>query len=80
MLSDSVAQWRAVLKPLVSNADAPEMLLTLRLFELEVRHMEMTIEYLTGRPHAPLNDQLLAFPSTTAEPQEEIDNVVRKSA
>lgn len=74
MLSDSVAQWRAVLKPLVSNPDAPEMLLTLRLFELEVRHMEMTIEYLTGRPHAPLNDQLLAFPISPEEFQKEATN------
>ncbi len=74
MLSDSVAQWRSVLKPLVSNADAPEMLLTLRLFELEVRHMEMTIEYLTGRPHAPLNDQLLAFPISHEELQKEATN------
>lgn len=76
MLSDSVVQWRAVLMPLVKNADAPEMLLTLRMFELEVRHMEMTIEYLTGRPHAPLNDQLLSFPPSSEELPKENINVI----
>jgi len=75
MLSDCVAQWRSLLLPLVKSGDAPEIFLTLRLFELEARHMEMTIEYLTGRPHAPLNDQLLSFPTTT-ENQEEIINAL----
>ncbi|MEN5299050.1 hypothetical protein ABE530_11960 [Brucella sp. TWI559] len=76
MLSDTVVQWRAFLMPLVSEVDAPELLLTLRLMELEARHMEMTIEYLTGRPHAPLNDQLLSFPSSPEELQKETINAL----
>ena len=76
MLSDTVVQWRAFLMPLVSEVDAPELLLTLRLMELEARHMEMTIEYLTGRPHAPLNDQLLTFPSSPEELQKETINAL----
>ena len=76
MLSDTVVQWRAFLMPLVREVDAPELLLTLRLMELEARHMEMTIEYLTGRPHAPLNDQLLTFPSSPEELQKETINAL----
>ncbi|MCX2697052.1 hypothetical protein [Ochrobactrum chromiisoli] len=76
MLSDTVVQWRAFLMPLVREVDAPELLLTLRLMELEARHMEMTIEYLTGRPHAPLNDQLLSFPSSPEELQKETTNAL----
>lgn len=76
MLSDTVVQWRAFLMSLVRDADAPELFLTLRLMELEVRHMEMTIEYLTGRPHAPLNDQLLSFPSTPEQLQKEAEHAL----
>lgn len=76
MLSDSVVHWRTVLMPLVKHTDAPELFLTLRLIELEVRHMEMTIEYLTGRPHAPLNNQLLSFPSSPEELQKEASNAL----
>lgn len=76
MLSDTVVQWRAFLMPLVREVDAPELLLTLRLMELEARHMEMTIEYLTGRPHASLNDQLLSFPSSSEELQKETINAL----
>ncbi|MNE77018.1 hypothetical protein D3C80_1732990 [compost metagenome] len=76
MLSDTVVQWRAFLMPLVREVDAPELLLTLRLMELEARHMEMTIEYLTGRPHAPLNDQLLSFPPSPEALQKENSNVI----
>lgn len=76
MLSDTVVQWRAFLMPLVGEVDAPELLLTLRLMEIEARHMEMTIEYLTGRPHAPLNDQLLSFPSSPEELQKETINAL----
>ncbi|MRN48688.1 hypothetical protein GJU94_02390 [Brucella sp. 10RB9214] len=73
MLSDTVVQWRTVLMPLVEQTQAPELFLTLRLIELEVRHMEMTIEYLTGRPHAPLNDQLLSFPAINENQEETIN-------
>lgn len=60
MLSDAAAQLRDRLLPLVNGLDAPELFLTLRLMEMEAKHMEMTIEYLTGRPHVPLNGQLLS--------------------
>ena len=60
MLSDAAVQLRDRLLPLVSGLDAPELFLTLRLMEMEAKHMEMTIEYLTGRPHVPLNGQLLS--------------------
>ena len=60
MLSDAAAQLRDRLLPLVNGLDGPELFLTLRLMEMEAKHMEMTIEYLTGRPHVPLNGQLLS--------------------
>ncbi|XHE13651.1 hypothetical protein PCC82_02620 [Agrobacterium deltaense] len=67
MLSDAAAQLRDRLLPLVSGLDAPELFLTLRLIEMEAKHMEMTIEYLTGRPHVPLNGQFLSSPSHVSE-------------
>lgn len=76
MLSDTVVQWRAQLMPLVKSVDAPELFLTLRLMELEVRHMETTIEYLTGRPHVPLNDELFSFPLSPEEHQKETINAL----
>lgn len=60
MLSDAASQLRDRLLPLVNGLDAPELFLTLRLMEMEAKHMEMTIEYLTGRPHVPLDGQLLS--------------------
>lgn len=67
MLSDVTLELRDRLLPLVSGMDAPSLFLTLRLMELEARHMETTIEFLTGRPHVPLNGQLLSSPSNCSE-------------
>lgn len=63
MLSDVVVQMRDQILPLVSSMDATELFLTFRLMEMEVRHMETTIEFLSGQPHVPLNGQLVASPS-----------------
>ncbi|WP_320200517.1 hypothetical protein RMR16_008780 [Agrobacterium sp. rho-13.3] len=62
MLSDVTTQLRDRLLPLVSTVDASELFLTLRLMEMEARHMETTIEYLTGRPHVPLEGRLVSSP------------------
>lgn len=62
MLSDAAVQLRDRLLPIASSLEAPELFLTLRLIEMEARHMEMTIEYLTGRPHVPLEGQLVSSP------------------
>ncbi len=64
MLSDAVVQLRDHLLPLVSSTDAIELFLTFRLMEMEVRHMETTIEFLSGQQHVPLNGQLVSSPST----------------
>lgn len=62
MLSDATTQLRDRLLPLVNRLDAPDLSLTLRLMEMEARHMETTIEYLTGRPHVPLEGRLVSSP------------------
>lgn len=62
MLSDVAVQLRDRLLPIVSTVDASDLFLTLRLMEMEARHMEATIEYLTGRPHVPLEGRLVAAP------------------
>lgn len=67
MLSDAAAQLRDRLLPIVNAIDAPELFITLRLIEMEARHMEMTIEYLTGRPHAPLDGQLMFHPAIATD-------------
>lgn len=66
MLSDAVVQLRDQLLPLVSRMDARELFLTFRLIEMEARHMETTIYYLSGQPHVPLNGELISSPSTTS--------------
>ncbi|MCM2431980.1 hypothetical protein [Agrobacterium rosae] len=62
MLSDVTTHLRDRLLPLVSSVDASEFFLTLRLMEMEARHMETTIEFLTGRPHVPLEGRLVSAP------------------
>lgn len=69
MLSDVTAQLHDRLLPLVSSIDASELFLTLRLMELEARHMETTIVYLTGRLHVPLNGRLVSSPIIELQPE-----------
>lgn len=63
MLDDGLAMLRDRMLPLVSPEERPELVLTFRTLEMEARNMAERIQYLTGRPHPPLDGRLISSPS-----------------
>lgn len=62
MLCDALVALRDRMLPLVSREERSELVLTFRTMEMEARNMEERIQYLTGRPHAPLEGRLISSP------------------
>lgn len=67
MLDDGLAMLRERMLPLVSPDERPELLLTFRTLEMEARNMAERIQYLTGRPHPPLDGRLISSPLPVIE-------------
>lgn len=62
MLSDSLRELRRRVAADGIPSDRAGLLHTLKAYELEARNMEDRLEYITGRPHIPLDGRLVSAP------------------
>ncbi|MBP1862167.1 hypothetical protein [Rhizobium herbae] len=62
MLSDALHTMRERFSSGDIGADLHGVTLALRAFEIEARNMETRIEIFTGRPHVPLDGNLITAP------------------
>lgn len=62
MLSDSLRELRRRFVMDDAPTDRAGLILELQAYEQEARNMEDRLEYITGRPHVPLDGRLIAAP------------------